>query len=160
MGRILAGVENSVLEAIKRSDASSLERANKLERELLKSLKQVNPAFQSQLDSAIESAVLNEAKRAISWMQKTGGYADHSCVHPEYLAYAIKYDLLSWCEKRIVEKHLDEEKSLDEFCSRYSPDKVAEFLGNNLLNPEMAPEVRLSQGDTRDYDPHPVCLCH
>lgn len=134
MGRILNGAARGILEAIRDSYASSIISTHPSERIIIRSLYEQNLLSNLELEDALLSAVRNDAKEAVICMRRTGAYADHACVYPEHLAWALEKDLLSWREKRVVRKHLDHQKTIEGFCQRYKSPNLLSDLKKKLLN--------------------------
>lgn len=133
MASIGRGAAKGILAEIRSSYASHIINTD-LERNILRGLYEKSWISNLELEGALLSAVVNEARRSIVHMGRTGEYADHACVYPEHLAYALEKDLLSRREKRIVKRHLDHQKTIEEFCQRYHSPNLLSDLREKLLN--------------------------
>lgn len=150
-------VGKAVLDEVRKDTANDLTLFNTKGTSLVKTLYDLGAFSDSELDNALEQAVFNEARVAIKIMKRNHEYADHSCVYPQHLAYAIEKKALSWGELRVVRKHLDHVKTLDEFVKTYRTENVVLSLRDKLLNPK--PHEFSGSGDSDIDLEHPACCC-
>jgi len=131
-------IGRAVLDEVRKDTANDLSVFS-VGTSLIKTLYDLGAISDNQLDEALEQAVFNEAHAAVKMMQKSRSYkvyADHSTASPEYLVYAIKEKGLNWRELRVIRKHLEHKKTLDEFVKTYSPENVIETLKEKVLHPK------------------------
>jgi hypothetical protein len=107
---------------------------------LVKTLYDLGTINDTELDEALRQVVFNEARLAVKNMDRSNFpydvYADHVICFPEHLAYAIKEKGLNRRELRVIKKHLDHEKTLDEFVENHSSERVISSLKESILNPK------------------------
>jgi len=109
----------------------------------------------SDIDDAMRSAALKQARADYKLMTRKGLsypiYADH-CASPECLAYAIENNEFS--DREIRRIPFDHGHTPEVFIREYRVENLPAYLREQLLHPR-----ELTTVDFGDYDPHPVCEC-
>ena len=152
------GLTEKIKEALLKDISNSeilLHNYDAQERDFVRHLLASGVLKESEIDSALESAVISRAAKDYDFLVNSGRklYPDHD-VMPEYLAYAIKHLKLPPNSDANKIK-FDHGETPETFAKLYCPDNLLANLRNELLNPKPLPVYDDSE---RVWDPHPVCL--
>ena len=131
---IRQAVAKAILNEIETCSASSLLLfSQEQDRRVLRQFLDIGILRDEELERVLSVAVVNDARAAVKYMERTKTYADHAGAYPEHLAYAIENNKLNQRELMVITRCLDHEKSLEEFCKHYSSSNLIANLKKKLL---------------------------
>ena len=102
------------------------------------------------IERAIEKAVINEAKGDYNHVLSKRAYPDH-VARPEFLAYAISNGSLT--SEQVAKIKFDHGENPESFCQLYGRKNLLTELREEMLNPKPLPAIHLDDAE------HPVCNC-
>lgn len=145
-------LKEAVLDDIKNLDLYSMVFYAPSNNKTLKFLCDNNVVDEGSIESALEHAVFERAKKDYEKLTNPDNliYPDHFG-RPESLAYAINKGIFS--EKQIRKIKFDYGEDAQSFSRLYGNPNLLSTLREELLNPKSRSEIE------GYYDPHPVCEC-
>lgn len=149
-------IKESIIHDLSHKELRMFSSYNEFERQVVKGLLDAGSLTESELDSALETAVVSRAEQDCKYLldaqkKSENVYPDHA-VMPEFLAYAIQNNKVRGSWTSVL--RFDHGQNALSFAERYCPENLISKLRQRLFNPEKLPVQK-----EEDYDPHPVCPC-